>query len=96
MVVCQVLLLTLRFESGQTSEIAEPARFSLLQSYFCMLSGEHRAICMFNDTCSYIPVGEASKENVPEEVGLWLGLFTDLWLTEPPWMSLSSWHQGDI
>lgn len=70
--------------------------FSLLQSYFCMLSGEHRAICVFNDTCSCILVGEASKENVPEEVGLWLGLFTDLWLTEPPRMSLSSWHQGDI
>lgn len=29
MVVCQVLLLTLRFEFGQTSEIAEPAWVSV-------------------------------------------------------------------
>lgn len=70
--------------------------FSLSQSYFCSaLSGGHTAICVFISTCSSIPVGEASKGDEPEKwEGLWLGLFADPWLAEPPWASLPAGTRG--
>lgn len=73
--VGQMLLLTHHFESGLTSEIAEPAWVSVPPVFHCRraISAqrflEGTQLPVFITTCSCIPVGKASKGDEPGEVG---------------------------
>lgn len=79
--------------------------FSLLHGCFCsVVSGAHVAICFylhfFLHPCRSSIQGRWARKG-ERDWGVPLGtrtlcpgLFAALWLAEPPWASLSSWHQG--